>query len=151
MADINIGALVEEINAKLDNDGSNVESGGFLNMSRNSGNPYTPADVKFSDLVVLFNGPLASGDITLTDDFTNYSQIMIIHTTDNQASLTSTMWYSWELDYLMKSDINLVELFKNYYHKWEIYNYANGSTTKYFRYSGDNAQIKAIIGVPYNV
>ena len=30
MADINIGALVEELNAKLDNDGANVEGGGIF-------------------------------------------------------------------------------------------------------------------------
>ena len=120
-------------------------------MSRNSGNPYTPADVKSSDLVVLFNEPIASGDITLTDDFTNYSQIVILHTTDNGESLTTTMWYSWELDYIMKSDVTFIELCKIYSRRWEIYNYANGSTTKYFKYKSDNCKIKAILGVPYNV
>lgn len=70
-------------------------------------------------------GLLHSGDIYLTEDFTNYPRIMVVWTDDGGTVLHSTIWETWELDWVLSQSKGWTSLFKCQYstYYWGVYGY----------------------------
>lgn len=79
---------------------------------------------------------LHTGDIYLKENFTNYPRIMVVWTNDTGGVLHSTIWETWELDYLLGQSSGWTSLFKcqysNYY--WGVYGYEYSQTISGIEY-----------------
>lgn len=85
-------------------------------------------------------GLLHSGDIYLTEDFTNYSRIMVVWTDDSGALLNATIIETWLLDHLLNSSKGRTSLINqqyaaNYY--WGVYGYNYTYTQSNVTYKTD--------------
>lgn len=94
------------------------------------------------------NRTLHYGDIYLKDDFTNFPRIMIVSTDNGGNYRESTVYDTWELDWLLSqgpsSSSGKTNLIKLEGRRWDVYsyNYVNGafkSNTKFF-YTNNNSQ-----------
>lgn len=82
-------------------------------------------------------GQLHSGDIYLTEDFTNYKKIMVVWTDDSGSYYNATILETWLLDYLLSQSKGRTSLIHqqyaaNYY--WGIYGYQYKQTISNVEY-----------------
>lgn len=68
------------------------------------------------------------GDILLKEEFTNYPRLMVVFSNSNGTYLESTIWESWELNYILSQNKGQTNLLKEYSSQtvgyfWFIYGY----------------------------
>lgn len=71
------------------------------------------------------------GDIYLKEDFTNYPRIMVIWTDDGGSYYQSTIWESWNLDFLLSQSKGVTSILGEIYgggYYWQIQGYQNSYT-----------------------
>lgn len=103
---------------------------------------------------------LRSGDIYLTEDFTNYGRILCLFCDDTGQTMYAKIWESWELDFILglnTGDVNIIG--GGGYRYWDVYGYAKElvyggvtykTTKKYFNVVGrQNAALIEIYGLKY--
>lgn len=99
-------------------------------------------------ITTLYNAGQATGDITLSQPFTNFDAIYIWFAGDNNADTLTKLWYTWELDRVLKDSMHTnILLFNAISAYWYVYNYANGSTTSMFKNRTENCYVNRIDGL----
>ena len=93
-----------------------------------------------ADEEVLFDGDAGSGDITLSEDFTNFEYLLLIYANDSNNISYSRMISSYELDKLLtvSTSVYCLAMQSNGSGYWFIENYNNGSNKTLLKYSSDD-------------
>lgn len=97
---------------------------------------------------VLFQGPLARGDITLNQPFTNFPFIIIAYAPDVGNVVLPKFFLTKNLDYLLRTynvPVGLTDT-NNY---WYIETYANGTTTTLLKKVTENTLIHGVYGLKF--
>jgi hypothetical protein len=99
-------------------------------------------------ITTLFSAGLGTGDIPLSQPFTNFDAIYIWFAGDGNTETLTKLWYTWELDRVLKDGMHTrVLLFSGDGAKWYICNYANGSTTSKFKLYSETCYINRVEGL----
>ena len=99
-------------------------------------------------ITTLFSAGLATGNIPLSQPFTNFDAIYIWFAGDGNTETLTKLWYTWELDRVLKDGMHTrVLLFGGDSVKWYVYNYANGTTTSNFKLYSENCYINRVEGL----
>jgi len=93
---------------------------------------------------------LGSGNITLSEDFTNYDLILTFMTNDSSNHMSCTWHPTWILDHMLKTAPTTVYLALNEGNYWIIENYNRGSSKTFFKSNTENSKIYQIAGVNIN-
>lgn len=96
--------------------------------------------VLFEDI----NG-LNSGDLTLSQPFTNFTYLMINQTNDSQSYRKLYIIPTWLLNYAL-SEMDRDYLLGDSANYWQIKTYAGGSTTTLLKIGGENSRMRGIYG-----
>lgn len=105
------------------------------------------AGLKRPTFTVLFENTSGqgSGDITLSQPFTNFPYLMINVTNDQQSFRKPYIIPSWLLDFSLR-ELDKAYLFGDPSVCWQISTYANGSSTTLWKASGENAVFRGVYG-----
>lgn len=105
------------------------------------------AGLKRPTFTVLFENTSGqgSGDITLSQPFTNFPYLMINVTNDQQTFRKPYIIPSWLLDFSLR-ELDNAYLFGDSSVYWQISTYANGSSTTLWKASGDKAIFRGVYG-----
>lgn len=100
-----------------------------------------------NDRTVLFSSNVSDGNITLSEAFTDFHQIIVMGTADGGTSYIAytldTYWLNW-----MLSNTDGACIFTGGNHNyWFIKNYNGGTTPKKFVVDEENCRIRRIIGI----
>ena len=118
-----------------------VEATGLITSVMNSLGKTRPTfTVLFEDI----NG-LNSGDIALSQPFTNFAYLMINQTNDSQTYRRPYIIPTWLLNYAL-SELDKAYLIGDSTIYWQIKTYANGSTTTLLKSDGENSRMRGIYG-----
>lgn len=99
-------------------------------------------------ITTLFSAGLATGNIPLSQPFTDFDAIYIWFAGDGNTETLTKLWYTWELDRVLKDGMHTrVLLFGGDSVKWYVYNYANGTTTSNFKLYSENCYINRVEGL----
>lgn len=96
----------------------------------------------------LLSSQVAQGDITLSEDFTNYHQIVIVGTNEDGSFADVRIMQTYWLDYLL-SHYKSVNIFDGANSYWAVNGYnadVNPSTKKKLRSFQENCVIKKVFG-----
>lgn len=96
-----------------------------------------------------------SGDITLSQDYRNFDEILVIGSDDNCNAPMTALWKKWELTFVFNNTWRF-NLFKDYYLNWWIYSSVklgttvnNLSTPTLWRMQQEATIVVGIYGIKY--
>lgn len=119
-----------------------VEASSFITSVMNNSNNY--------ELVPLFESkasPLNTGDITLSQPFTNFPFIIYVFSNDSGTNTSLHIYNTTILNWVLNKTFSKTETFAINQGSWYIKNYANGSSTTLLKHSVKNSGCYGIYGL----
>lgn len=118
-----------------------VEASSFITSIMNN------AGLKRPTFTILFESApgQGSGDIKLSQPFTNFPYLMVNVTNDPQTFRKPYIIPSWLLDFSL-GVLGKAYLFGDSATYWQISTYAEGSSTTFWKASGDKAVFRGVYG-----